>query len=116
MRDIQNEQDTREIPLQKVGVRGVKYPVSVLDKTKKIQNTTATVDLYVNLPHNFKGTHMSRFIEVFHKYHTDISMQHFLDMLEEMRTKLEAEKAFAAEKAGYLSRIAELEARLSVNG
>ena len=60
MLDIQNLQDSREVPLQKVGVKGVKYPVSVLDKTKKIQNTTAKVNLFVNLPHNFKGTHMSR--------------------------------------------------------
>lgn len=101
MRDIQNEKDTREIPLQKVGVKGVKYPVSVLDKTKKNQTTTATVDLYVNLPHNFKGTHMSRFIEIFHKYHQDISMQHFMDMLEEIRTKLDAEKAYGSIKFPY---------------
>lgn len=96
MRDIQNEKDTREIPLQKVGVKGVKYPVTVLDKNHKKQTTTATVDLFVNLPHNFKGTHMSRFIEVFHKYHQDISMQHFLDMLEEIREKLDAEQAFGS--------------------
>lgn len=94
MRDIQNEKDDREIPLQRVGVKGVKYPVTVLDKSKKIQNTTATIDLFVNLPHNFKGTHMSRFIEVFHKYHSDISMQHFLDMLDDIRVKLNAENAF----------------------
>ena len=94
MRDIQNEHDSREIPLQKVGVRGVKYPVTVLDKTKKFQTTTATVDLYVNLPHNFKGTHMSRFIQVFHKYHTDISMNNFLDMLEEIRKILDAQKSY----------------------
>ena len=101
MRDIQNEQDTREIPLNKVGVKGVKYPVSVLDKNKKTQTTTASVDLFVNLPHNFKGTHMSRFIEVFHKYHEDISMQHFLDMLEEIREKLHAEQAFGTIKFPY---------------
>lgn len=94
MRDIQNEQDTRAVPLQKVGVKGVKYPVTVLDKNSKKQQTTATVDLFVNLPHNYKGTHMSRFIEVFHKYHEDISMHHFLDMLEEIRVKLTAQKAF----------------------
>ncbi len=94
MLDIQNQQDSREIPLQKVGVKGVKYPVSVLDKAKKIQNTTATVNLFVNLPHNFKGTHMSRFIEVFHRYHNDISMKNFLEMLEEIRIKLDAERAF----------------------
>lgn len=94
MRDIQNEQDTREIPLHKVGVKNVKYPVQVLDKNKKTQNTTASVNLFVNLPHNYKGTHMSRFIEVFHKYHTDISMHSFLEMLEEIRTKLDAQRAY----------------------
>ena len=94
MIDIQNETDTREIPLKKVGVKGVKYPVTVLDKNNKKQGTTASVDLFVNLPHNFKGTHMSRFIQVFHKYHHDITMLHFLDMLEEIRTKLDAEKAY----------------------
>ena len=94
MRDIQNEEDTREVPLQKVGVKNVKYPVQVLDKNNQTQNTTASVNLFVNLPHNFKGTHMSRFIEVFHKYHKDISMDNFLEMLEEIRTKLDAERAF----------------------
>ena len=101
MRDIQSEQDTRAVPLQKVGVKGVKYPVTVLDKTSKKQQTTATVDLFVNLPHNYKGTHMSRFIEVFHKYHEDISMHQFLDMLEEMRTKLSAQKAFGRVEFPY---------------
>ena len=101
MRDIQNETDTRKIPLQKVGVKGVRYPVTVLDKNHKSQQTNATVDLFVNLPHNFKGTHMSRFIEVFHKYHQDITMQHFLDMLEEMRKKLDAEQAFGTVSFPY---------------
>lgn len=94
MRDIQNEADTRAVPLQKVGVKDVKYPVTVLDKTRKEQHTTANVSLYVNLPHHFKGTHMSRFIETFHKYHTNISMTYFLKMLEEIRTKLDAQKAY----------------------
>ena len=94
MIDIQNEQDVRKIPLQKVGVRNLEYPVKVLDKTNKFQSTTATVDLFVNLPHNFKGTHMSRFIQIFHKFHTNISMQHFLEMLEEIRAKMNAENAY----------------------
>ncbi|MBQ4378295.1 MAG: GTP cyclohydrolase I FolE2 [Treponema sp.] len=94
MIDIQSTQDTRAVPLQKVGVKNVRYPVTVLDKNHKKQATTASVNLFVNLPHNFKGTHMSRFIEVFHKYHGDISMNNFLEMLEEIRTKLDAERAF----------------------
>ena len=94
MIDIQSTPDTREVPLQKVGVKNVRYPLQVLDKNRKTQSTTATINLFVNLPHNFKGTHMSRFIEVFHKYHNDISMNNFLEMLEEIRTKLQAERAF----------------------
>ena len=68
----------------------------MLDKFNKKQTTNATVNLFVNLPHNFKGTHMSRFIQVFHKYHKDISMLHFLDMLEEIREKLDAEQAYGS--------------------
>lgn len=94
MIDIQNTPDTREVPLQKVGVKNVRYPVSVLDKERKSQNTTATLNLFVNLPHNFKGTHMSRFIQIFHKYHKDVSMKNFLEMLEEIRQKLDAQRAF----------------------
>lgn len=94
MIDIQNEMDTREVPLQKVGVKGVKYPVTVLDKNNKTQATTASVDLFVNLPQHFKGTHMSRFIEIFHKHRENLTMNHFLEMLEEMRVRLEAQKAF----------------------
>ena len=94
MIDIQSTQDTREVPLQKVGVKNVRYPIQVLDKKRKVQATTGTVNLFVNLPHNFKGTHMSRFIEVFHKHHNDISMNNFLEMLEEIRAKLDAERAF----------------------
>ncbi|MBO4509131.1 MAG: GTP cyclohydrolase I FolE2 [Spirochaetaceae bacterium] len=94
MRDIQNEFDSRKTPLQKVGVKGVRYPVTVLDKNERFQQTTAVADLYVNLPHNFKGTHMSRFIETFHKYHEDLTMNRFMEMLSEIREKLSAEKAF----------------------
>ena len=94
MIDIQSTPDTRAVPLQKVGVKNVRYPVQVLDKNHKTQSTTANINLFVNLPHNFKGTHMSRFIEVFHKHHNDISMNNFLEMLEEIRTKLDAERAF----------------------
>ena len=94
MIDIQSTQDTRAVPLQKVGVKNVRYPIQVLDKSRKTQTTTGTVNLFVNLPHNFKGTHMSRFTEVFHKHHNDISMNNFLEMLEEIRAKLDAERAF----------------------
>lgn len=94
MIDIQNQADTRDVPLQKVGVKGLRYPVQVLDKTFKTQQTSGVVDLFVNLPRHFKGTHMSRFIEIFHKYHKNVSMKQFLAMLDEIRRRLDAECAF----------------------
>ncbi len=94
MKDIQSEIDEREIPLQKVGVKNVQYPVKVLDKINKKQCTQATVELFVNLPHNYKGTHMSRFIETFHEYSGDFSMKGFLEMLEDLKKRLDAEQSF----------------------
>ena len=94
--DVQNEADNREIPLTKVGVKGLEYPIKVRDKVKKEQYTAAKVDLFVNLPHHFKGTHMSRFVEIFHRHRDDLSMRKFLDMLAEIREDLNAESAFGS--------------------
>jgi GTP cyclohydrolase I len=96
MMDIQNMADHRDVPLAKVGVKGLEYPIQVLDKVKKVQHTAAKVDLYANLPGHFKGTHMSRFIEIFHQYRDDLSMPRFLQMLQRIRGDLEAEAAFGA--------------------
>ena len=101
MPDIQSQRDIREIPLAKVGVKGLEYPIQVLDKKNKIQHTTAKVDLFANLPHHFKGTHMSRFVEIFHTYRQNLSMPRFLDMLEEIRKDLDAESAFGSMEFPY---------------
>lgn len=98
MIDIQNTPDDREVPLEKVGVKNLKYPVKVLDKVNRTQATTAEVNLFVNLPHDYKGTHMSRFVDIFHRHHQDLGMKQFLVMLEEIRTSLEAQKAFGSMK------------------
>jgi GTP cyclohydrolase I len=99
--DIQSQPDDREIPLAKVGVKGLEYPIRVLDKVKKVQHTAARADLFVNLPHQFKGTHMSRFVEVFHRYREDLSMPRFLEMLDEIRRDLRAESAFGSMQFPY---------------
>ncbi|MBQ2314313.1 MAG: GTP cyclohydrolase I FolE2 [Treponema sp.] len=96
MIDIQSTPDTREIPLQKVGIKGLRYPVQVLDKAHGTQQTTAELSLFVNLPHDYKGTHMSRFIETFHRHRSSLGMKQFLAMLEEIRTALAAERAFGS--------------------
>ena len=64
LEDIQNSVPEEKIPLDKVGIKGFKYPVTVLDREKGLQHTVAEINLYVDLPAKFKGTHMSRFIEV----------------------------------------------------
>jgi GTP cyclohydrolase I len=96
MVDIQNQEDGRRIPLQKVGVKNLAYPIRVLDKVNKVQHTTGKADLFANLPQRFKGTHMSRFIEIFHQYRGDLSMPRFLDMLNHIRRELSAESAFGS--------------------
>ncbi|MFP4300782.1 MAG: GTP cyclohydrolase FolE2 [Spirochaetaceae bacterium] len=94
MRDVQSLPDERNIPINKVGVRNLQYPITVLDKEHRTQETVATISLYADLPHSFKGTHMSRFIEVFHQYSGDVQMPNFLDMLDEIRKRLDARDAY----------------------
>jgi len=87
--------DDRQIPIKKVGVKGLRYPITLRDKAQGTQHTTAVVNLYADLPHDFKGTHMSRFIEVFDAHRDDLSMPAFLKMLSEIRSALNAETAYA---------------------
>jgi GTP cyclohydrolase I len=91
MKDIQSQEDHRRINIKKVGVKTISYPVTVLDKAKSRQQTIATVNMYVNLPHHFKGTHMSRFVEILNQYHGAIDLRNFQTILEEMKERLQAE-------------------------
>jgi GTP cyclohydrolase IB len=93
MKDIQGQRDYRRINIKKVGVKNISYPVTVLDKARKTQKTVATVNMYVNLPHQFKGTHMSRFVEILNRFHGEINLESFHRILEEMKIKLQAEAA-----------------------
>ncbi len=94
MKDVQNQKDHRRIDIQKVGVKNVQYPIVVLDKKNRTQSTVATINLYADLPHDFKGTHMSRFIEVVNQYYVDVSMNNFLSMLDKIRHLLDARRAY----------------------
>jgi GTP cyclohydrolase I len=91
--DVQSMYDPRKVEIDKVGVKNIKYPIVVLDKRNRFQHTVATIDMYVNLPHNFKGTHMSRFVEILHEYKNMINMKNLPGILREMKTRLNAEKA-----------------------
>ncbi len=93
MIDIQNQPDFRKIPIDKVGIKGLKYPVKVLDKTNKIQSTVAEISMYVDLPHQCKGTHMSRFVEILHTFRSQVSLESMRVILQDMKTILGAKSA-----------------------
>ena len=89
--DVQNTDDTRQIAINKVGIKAIRHPIKVQDKSSGIQHTIAMFNMYVGLPHNFKGTHMSRFVEILNSHEREISVENFPIMLREMLVKLEAE-------------------------
>jgi GTP cyclohydrolase I len=93
MIDIQNQKDHRKINITKVGVKGIKYPIIVLDRAKGTQSVNAAISIYVSLPHHFKGTHMSRFVEILNEFRGEINIKTFHTILEKVREKLRAESA-----------------------
>ncbi|HUV99513.1 MAG TPA: GTP cyclohydrolase FolE2 [Gallionella sp.] len=93
--DVQSSVDTRHLAIDRVGIKGIRHPVKVKDKSVGVQHTIATFNMYVHLPHNFKGTHMSRFVEILNQHEREISVESFEKILGEMVTRLEA-------KSGYI--------------
>ena len=91
--DIQNSKDSRNIEIDKVGVKDLKYPIIVLDKVNKKQPTVANVNMYVELPHYFKGTHMSRFLEVLNRYRGEMTSFNIGNVLEDMKKTLDAKRS-----------------------
>jgi len=89
--DVQATPDTRQIAINQVGIKSVRHPVRVADKSAGVQHTIANFNMYVYLPQHFKGTHMSRFLEILNGYEREISVESFEDMLRQMVIKLEAE-------------------------
>jgi GTP cyclohydrolase I len=101
MNDIQSQRDHRKIEINKVGVKNIRYPITVLDKAKGVQHTVASVNMYVDLPHHFKGTHMSRFVEILNKYKGDIAIKNLSKILMEMKSKLKAKTAHIEVEFSY---------------
>jgi len=91
--DVQSRIDSRGIPIDMVGVRDVRYPIKVLDRNGGLRETVGILSLAVSLPHDVKGTHMSRFIEVLHERRGEITMRTLPALLEALRTKLDAERS-----------------------
>lgn len=91
--DTQNLPDTRQIAIDRVGVKNLRHPIQVRDKAHSIQSTIATIQMTVDLPHHFKGTHMSRFVEVLNEHGPVIHVANMSEMLESLRKKLDSEQA-----------------------
>lgn len=94
MADVQN--DPAEVPLSidTVGVKGLKLPLVVSDRANGSQHTVASVDLGVDLPASFKGTHMSRFVEALEGWNEKLSLKTMQMLLEDVKMRLEARKAY----------------------
>jgi GTP cyclohydrolase I len=89
--DVQGSADTRQIPINKVGIKDIFHPVRVRDRSGGEQHTVAKFNMYVNLPHDFKGTHMSRFVEILNSHEREISVKSFRDILTELTDRLDAD-------------------------
>lgn len=93
LEDVQSQGDSRRLSIDKVGVKDIHYPIIVRDRVRGQQHTIASVNMYVNLPHQFKGTHMSRFLEVLSEQDEAISVENLPDILRKIQRSLNAEEA-----------------------
>ena len=117
MLDVQNRADHRGLPLDEVGVSEIRCPIVVLDRTATQQHTIATLSMSVGLPHHFKGTHMSRFIEVLNEHLGEITMRTLPQILTDIRRRLAAEKAKVEVRFPYfLSRSAPVSGATALMG
>ncbi len=91
--DTQNQRDERRIPIDRVGIRALRYPMQVRDKAREVQHTIATTTLTVDLPHHFKGTHMSRFVEVLSEFGPELHVDNIHTILRELTKRLDSESA-----------------------
>jgi len=93
MKDVQSQPDYRNIPIDKVGIKNLRYPITVRDRRDGFQHTIATINMFVDLPHDNKGTHMSRFVELLHLLRPEVSLPKFSAILENMKAHLHAASA-----------------------
>jgi len=91
LRDVQNSVDVRRIPVQKVGIKNLRYPIVVLDRRNESQHTVATINMFVDLPHRFKGTHLSRFVEIMNHCRGRVSVHQMGTILKAMTDRFESE-------------------------
>ena len=91
--DTQSEHDDRRLPIDRVGVRSVQFPLIIADREQRPQHTVATVSMAVDLPHHYKGTHMSRFVQVLHSHGTELTVANAAAIPHELLSRLDARRA-----------------------
>lgn len=95
MRDVQSEHDDRNVPIDRVGISSISWPIQVLDRMYGTQDTVANVSLSVFLPRDYRGTHMSRFIEVLSEQEKQVTFHNMGNLLRSLQTHLQAKEAHA---------------------
>jgi len=106
MVDVQGSADTRRIAINKVGIKSIRHPVKIAERPVEggapgVQHTIATFNMTVGLPQEFKGTHMSRFVEILNAHEKEISVESFHEMLREMVERLGAQDGHIEMKFPY---------------
>ena len=94
MEDVQASLDTRQIPINRVGIKDIQHPITVQNRDGSKSSSIATFSMSVSLPHDQKGTHMSRFIQMLNESETVISAKNFHKMLNDMVQRLEADAGY----------------------
>src|SRR6059036_2064825 len=97
--DVQSTPDSRKLAIDKVGIKAIRHPMRIQERSGGVQHTIAVFNMYVCLPHHFKGTHMSRFVEILEEHEREITVETFQVMLSEMVERLEAEEGHIEKKA-----------------
>src|SRR5262245_17378111 len=115
MDDVQGRPDDRGVPIDRVGVSGLRYPIVVLDRARGTQPTVARLAMSVDLPHHFKGTHMSRFVEVLNRHRGEVTLRTLPRLLADLRSRLDAARV-EIEFPYFLDRAAPVSGAASVMG
>lgn len=92
--DVQGSADTRRIDIDRVGIKAIRHPIRVQDRSGVVQSTIARLNMYVNLAHHQKGTHMSRFVEVLNEHTGVLTVANLSDLLDATTTRLAAESGY----------------------
>jgi len=102
--DVQNTEDTRRIGIDRVGIKSIRHPVRFRQRDGGTQPTVAVFDMYVNLSHDQKGTHMSRFLEILNQELEELDIRSFTQVVADMTARLEAERGFIEARLPFFVR------------